>query len=71
MEYYWSTYLLFALDKVEELALLSVLEHDEDVAARVDKLEVLDDVRVVEAPQHLYLPLHLLKDALQLDFSLV
>lgn len=64
-------YLVFALDKVEKLALLGVLEHNKNVACRVDVLEVLDYVRVVEAPQHFNLALDLLKDALQLDFAFV
>lgn len=70
-ELQWCTYLVFALNQVEELAALGVLEHDEDVAARVNKLEVLDDVRVVKPAEDFNLALHLLEDTLQLDFALV
>ena len=59
------------MDQIEQFALLGVLEHNKDVAGRVDELEVLDDVRVVETAQHFNLALHLLEDTLQLDFALV
>ena len=59
------------MDQIEQFALLGVLEHNKDVAGRVDELEVLDDVRVVETPQHFNLALHLLEDALQLDLAFV
>jgi len=63
--------LVFALNKIEELAFLCVLEHNEDVATCVDELEVLDDMRVVEPPQYFYFALYLFKNALQLNLSLV
>ena len=65
------TYLVFALNKVEKLAALRVLQHDENVAARVNKLEVLDDMRVIEPSKDFDLTLNLLKDTLQFDFALV
>ena len=59
------------MDQIEQFALLGVLEHNKDVAGRVDELEVLDDVRVVEPAEDFNLALHLLEDTLQLDFALV
>ena len=64
-------YLLFALYQVEKLALLCILQNDEDVAAGVNELKVLDDVRMIEAAQHFNFSLHLFEYSLQLDLSLV
>ena len=65
------THLFLSLDQVEKLAFLGVLKHDEDVAARVNELEMLDDVGVVEAAQNFDLPLHFFENSLQLNLSFV
>ena len=65
------TYLLFALNQVEQLAFFGVLKHNKDVATRIDEFKVLDDVRVIEAAQYFDLSLYFLKDALEFDLALV
>ena len=57
-------YLLFALYQVEKFALLCILQNDEDVAAGVNELKMLDDVRVIEAAQHFDFTLDLFEYAL-------
>ena len=51
--------------------MLCVLKHDKDVTGRVDELEVLDDVRVMESPQNFDLPLDFFGDTLHSNFALV
>lgn len=65
------TYLFLALDEIKEFSLFSVLENDEDVAARVNELKMFDNVWVVETAQDLDLPLHFLEHTLHFDSALV
>ena len=65
------TYLFFSLDQVKQFPLFSILEYYEDVTAGIDELKVLDNVWVIEAAQHLDLPFDFLKDALELNLTLV
>ena len=65
------TYFLLSLDVVEEFSFLGILEHDEDVTRGVNKLKMLDDVRMIESPEHFDLSFNFLKDALTLYLTLV
>ena len=68
----WSiSYLFLPLYQVEELSFLSVLEDDKDIAARVDKLEVLDDVRVIESAQNFDFSLYFFEYTLHFYLALV
>ena len=68
----WSiTYLFLALDQVEKLSFFSVLEHYKNVAARVDELEVLDDVGVIESAQNFDFSLYFFEYALHFYFAFV
>lgn len=67
----YTTYLFLTLYQVKQLAFLSILKHDENITACIDKFKVLDNVRMVETAQNLDLPLHFFEDALHFYFALV
>ena len=61
-------YFFLVADVVVEFAPRRILQHDENVGGRIDELEVLDDVGVVELSQGADLALDLLEHAELLYF---
>lgn len=65
------THLFFSLNQIKKFAFFCILEHYENVAAGVNELEMLDNVRMVKSPKHFDLSLDFLEDSLELDLAFV